>query len=739
MKTISRSLTLFVLIFFLTIPFVNSSNANEISSSSFGDGTDLEITITDSPDPVMRGENVTYTITLTNTTAVAATNVNMPFYLSGHTTLFSFNAPGGFSCNPPPQGSTDPFQCTAATVAGNSTHVFTLVLKVNEDAGIGASLYQPAFFTASNDTNSGNNNDAADTTIAGGLFVSDSNGNYQTTNINTPFATNLQVRVTDGNYVPIPGVDVIFTAPPTGASGTFSNGLTTVTVTSDKNGYATAPTFTANGISGEFEVTATTEGADGSATFYLTTVAPMTYTVSNTNDSGAGSLREAIDNANENSGDDTIVFDPSVFSTAQTITLTNGELLVDGNGSLTIFGTGANLLTISGGNSSGIFNIGFADLTLNDLKLSNGFSDENGGAITSFGANLKINRCAFYNNVAQSGGAINSFSTDLTVTQSTFFNNQAQASDGSIGGAIVLYSFEGSSMTSITNSTFNQNTASRGGAIFKGIPLFGGDPLELNLSSVTIAGNTATDSGGGVFTIENNFNTKNSIIAGNTGGDINGTVTSQGYNLIQSTTGTIFTGGAPQSTDIIGTSPMLAALADNGGGTETMMPSEGSPVIDRGSSVESQLMRGKMKVSKSKIPKSDIVTAPNAAIDQRGRNRPFDDPSIPNTADGADIGAVEVSAVTASNVKIEGRIVNSYDNGIGNAQVLLTDQNGQVRTLQTNQFGYFVFQDIAVGETYIISVRHKNYIFTPQIISANDDIEGLLITPSEDEPKITDK
>lgn len=739
MKTISRSLTLFVLIFFLTIPFVNSSNANEISSSNFGGETDLEVAMTDSPDPVMRGENVTYTITLTNTTAVAATNFNMNVFISGHATFFSFNAPGGFSCKPPPQGSTDMFQCTAATVAGNSTNVFTLILKVNEDAGIGASLYQPVYFTASNDTNSGNNNAAEDTTIAGGLFVTDRNGNYQTTNINTPFSTNLQVQVTDGNYVPIPGVDVTFTAPSTGASGTFSNGLTTVTVTSDKNGYATAPTFTANGISGDFEVTATSEGADGSATFYLTTVAPMTYTVSNTNDSGAGSLRQAIDDANENSGDDTIVFDSSVFSTARTITLTSGELLVDGNGSLTINGAGANLLTISGGNSSGIFDIGFVDLTLNDLKLANGFSDKSGGAINSFGANLKINRCAFYNNVAQNGGAINSFSTDLIITQSTFFNNQAQASDGSIGGAIVLYSFEGSSTTSITNSTFNQNSASRGGAIFKGVPIFGGDPLELNLSSVTIAGNTATDTGGGVFTIENNFNIVNSIIAGNTGGDINGTVTSQGYNLIQSTTGTVFSGGAPQSTDITGTSPMLAALADNGGGTETMMPMEGSPVIDKGISGESQLLRGGVKSSKSKTKKSDIAVAPNAAIDQRGRNRPYDDPAIPNTANGADIGAVEASAVTAAHVAIEGRVVNAYNNGIGSAQVLLTDQNGQVRALQTNQFGYFVFQEIPAGETYIISVRHKNYVFTPQIISANDDVENLLITPTEDESKIIDK
>lgn len=738
MKTRSRSLTLLASILFSTLVFVsNSTKANINSSPNIGGGTDLAAAITGSPDPVTRGEDITYTITVMNTTAVAATNFNMNVFISNNATFTSFNAPNGFSCNPPPPGSTDNFQCTAATVAGNSTNVFTLILTVDANAGLGASLYQPISISASNDTNSGNNSDAAATDIAGGIFVIDRNGNYQTTDINSPFPTDLQVQVTDGNENPIPNVDVIFTAPSSGASGTFSNGMTTVTVTSDQNGYATAPTFTANGIAGEFEVTATTEGANGSATFYLTSSAPMTYTVSNTNDSSAGSLRRAIEDANENSGDDTIVFDSSVFSSAQTIILTDGELFVGGNGSLTINGPGANLLTISGGNSSGIFAVGGADLTLNDLKLSNGNNASNGGAIESFGGDLKINRCAFYNNVAQNGGAIDAFSTELIITQSTFFGNQAiQTSDGSIGGAISIFSFEGSSTTVITNSTFNQNTASRGGAIYKGFPIFGGDPLELDLSSVTIAGNAATDTGGGVFVIGGNFNVINSIVAGNTGGDINGTISSQGYNLIQSTINTIFSGGAPQSTDIIGTSPLLAALADNGGGTETMMPMNGSPVIDKGTSADLQKRRGKTKTSKN----SNFTAAPNASIDQRGRNRPFDDPAVSNAADGSDIGAVEAGAlVTAADVEIDGRVITAPNNGIGNAQVLLTDQNGQVRIAKTNQFGYFVFQDVQAGETYLISVKHKNYAFAPRIISANENIRDLLITPTNDRSKVSGK
>ena len=46
-----------------------------------------------------------------------------------------------------------------------------------------------------------------------------------------------------------------------------------------------------------------------------------TFTVTNTNDSGAGSLRAAVTQANANVQADTINFDPAVFNVARTITL----------------------------------------------------------------------------------------------------------------------------------------------------------------------------------------------------------------------------------------------------------------------------------------------------------------------------------------------------------------------------------------------------------------------------------
>src|SRR4029079_7269741 len=76
----------------------------------------------------------------------------------------------------------------------------------------------------------------------------------QTTQINTAFAEAPLVRVCVGLSFPcqgVSGVNVKFTAPASGASGTFSTtGTNTVTVVSSGNGTAQAPTFTANGIAG---------------------------------------------------------------------------------------------------------------------------------------------------------------------------------------------------------------------------------------------------------------------------------------------------------------------------------------------------------------------------------------------------------------------------------------------------------------------------------------------------------
>ena len=81
------------------------------------------------------------------------------------------------------------------------------------------------------------------------------------------------------------------------------------------------------------------------------------FKVVNTSDSGTGSLRQAIANANSTATADTIVF-TSLFNSAQTITLTSGQLTLTDSATTTISGPGANLLTVSGNNASRVFDIG---------------------------------------------------------------------------------------------------------------------------------------------------------------------------------------------------------------------------------------------------------------------------------------------------------------------------------------------------------------------------------------------
>ena len=80
------------------------------------------------------------------------------------------------------------------------------------------------------------------------------------------FSSPLQAEVVDTGGCPIANVDVTFVAPATGASGSFPGSVITVTVPTGSNGIGTAPTLTANQVSGSFSVEATVEGS-GATTY----------------------------------------------------------------------------------------------------------------------------------------------------------------------------------------------------------------------------------------------------------------------------------------------------------------------------------------------------------------------------------------------------------------------------------------------------------------------------------------
>jgi hypothetical protein len=105
---------------------------------------------------------------------------------------------------------------------------------------------------------------------AAAAIVLVSGGSGQTATVNTAFASPLKATVTDAYGNDISGIAVIFSAPSSGASGTFTGGVTTVTVNTNAQGIASAPTFTANSMTGAYTVTASVMGLTSKASFKLT-------------------------------------------------------------------------------------------------------------------------------------------------------------------------------------------------------------------------------------------------------------------------------------------------------------------------------------------------------------------------------------------------------------------------------------------------------------------------------------
>ena len=94
-------------------------------------------------------------------------------------------------------------------------------------------------------------------------------GTPQSAAVNSAFLVRLAARVTDAATNGVPGVTVTFTAPASGASGTFA-GAPTANVVTDSNGLAVAPVLTANGLGGGYTLIAIVSGLSSQAVFSLT-------------------------------------------------------------------------------------------------------------------------------------------------------------------------------------------------------------------------------------------------------------------------------------------------------------------------------------------------------------------------------------------------------------------------------------------------------------------------------------
>ncbi|MDX1991815.1 MAG: choice-of-anchor Q domain-containing protein [bacterium] len=299
-----------------------------------------------------------------------------------------------------------------------------------------------------------------------------------------------------------------------------------------------------------------------------------TYTVTNLNDSGAGSLRQAITDANANPGANTIT-----FGVSGTIPLTS-TLGVDST--MTIDGSGRSIV-LNGNQFVRILQVmPGGNLTLNSLTLTQGFAGEGGAVHVSTTSTLTINASTFFLNRSQINGSAIYNAGTLFINTSTFDSNQG-GSIGGDGGTIYIESgtaqitastfkdnthnvaggaiFNGNGSLIITNSTFSGNSANFGGAV--------SNAGTTTIQSSTFVNNSATN-GGTIFVTNSapSLSLNSSIIRN---GDCVGAVSGIGNLMFPARCGEA--GGVVAD-------PLLGPLADNGGGTQTFFPAANSPALN---------------------------------------------------------------------------------------------------------------------------------------------------------------
>ncbi len=85
----------------------------------------------------------------------------------------------------------------------------------------------------------------------------------------------------------------------------------------------------------------------------------------------------------------------------------------------------------------------------------------------------------------------------------------------------------------------------------------------------------------------------------------------------------------------------------------------------------------------------------------------------------------------AANVTISGRVFDPSGYPLMGAIVQVSDSEGNSRTGRTNMFGAFRIGEIEAGQTYVVSISAKRYVFEPQSVTVNDDISDLTFTAQE--------
>jgi len=237
---------------------------------------------------------------------------------------------------------------------------------------------------------------------------------------------------------------------------------------------------------------------------------------------------------------------------------------------LVIKGAGAKKTVVDAGHASSVLTVAsgavvaFSKITLQNGNSVSGAGVNNSGTLTLTACTIAENSVVTGRGPAEGGGIRNDGS--LTIEDSTITGN---ITHGQNGGSLGAGIYNTSSLV-IRNSTISGNRGNGQVAVGGGIYSSG----SMLASSTTIAANMGAPAGvsnsSGVAVIQN-------TILDNSGANCDRSVTSNGYNLSSDNTCALEAAG-----DINSTKAQLGSLQDNGGQTETMALSSGSPAIDAG-------------------------------------------------------------------------------------------------------------------------------------------------------------
>ncbi len=308
-----------------------------------------------------------------------------------------------------------------------------------------------------------------------------------------------------------------------------------------------------------------------------------TFTVTNTQDSGPGSLRQAMIEAMMSTGTHTIDFDSAPDGTP--IVLESPLPPIPSNVTLTITGRGPTNTIIDGNNLHRPFSSAWTTnmhLTLRDLTIRNGRAEAlNGGAIDLEGgsaSSLTVERVEFIDNYARyEGGAIRT-QVPTHIRNSVFVGNQSVT----FGGAIAA----GNTPLTVINSSFAGNTS------VQGIIRLDSDiapAINGRLVNVTITGNSTHFST--IYVTQNaRLSISNSLIAGNARVDGGNLGFAAGGAIIAEASHNNIIGPSPDPGLVDGvngnqldvTDPLVGPLGNYGGTTRTVPLLPGSPAINAG-------------------------------------------------------------------------------------------------------------------------------------------------------------